>query len=115
MEILKYRIIKSKAQYNAYCKALEALVHISAKSRAANDEIDLLTLLIEKWDDEHNTLMETDPIQLLITLMKEHKLKAKDLVETLAMSKGYISDILHYKKGLSKEVIRTLSDYFKVS
>jgi HTH-type transcriptional regulator/antitoxin HigA len=47
--------------------------------------------------------------------MKEHNLKAKDLASILEISKGYISDILHYKKGLSKEVIRKLADYFKVS
>ena len=47
--------------------------------------------------------------------MEDHDLKPKDLSEILDVSKGYISDILHYKKGLSKEVIRTLSTYFKVS
>jgi HTH-type transcriptional regulator/antitoxin HigA len=31
------------------------------------------------------------------------------------MSKGYVSDILHYKKGLSKEVIRKLAERFKLS
>ncbi len=31
------------------------------------------------------------------------------------ISKGYISDILHYKKGLSKELIRKLAVHFKVS
>jgi HTH-type transcriptional regulator/antitoxin HigA len=39
--------------------------------------------------------------------MKEHNLKAKDLASILEISKGYISDILHYKKGLSKEVIKS--------
>jgi HTH-type transcriptional regulator/antitoxin HigA len=47
--------------------------------------------------------------------MDERNLKAKDLVEILGVSKGLVSDILNYKKGLSKEIIRTLSDYFKVS
>ena len=47
--------------------------------------------------------------------MDENGLKPKDLVELLGISKGYVSDILHYKKGLSKEVIRLLSGYFKVS
>ena len=47
--------------------------------------------------------------------MKEHELKAKDLVHIVGKSKGYISDILHYKKGLSKDVIRSLSEYFKIN
>ena len=47
--------------------------------------------------------------------MDERNLKTKDLVEILGVSKGLVSDILHYKKGLSKEIIRSLADYFKVS
>ena len=78
------------------------------------DEIDLLTLLIEKYDDEHSTLKESDPITLLKLLMQDHRLKAQDMTTILGISKGYISDILNYKKGLSKDVIRKLADHFKV-
>jgi len=42
-------------------------------------------------------------------------MKSKDLVTLLNVSKGYVSDILNYKKGLSKEVIRKLATHFKVS
>ncbi len=79
------------------------------------DEIDLVTLLIEKWDSEHDTFEEVDPIRLLRSLMEEQNMKPKDLVDLLGVSNGYVSEILHYKKGLSKEVIRKLSAYFKVS
>ena len=115
MESLKYTVIKSKAQYKEYCKALETMIDSGAKGKAAADEIDLLTLLIEKWDDEHNRFMEVDPIKLLHSFMEEHKMKARDLVNLLKVSKGYVSDILNYKKGLSKETIRDLSTHFKVS
>lgn len=114
METLKYKIIKSKAQYNQYCKELEALLE-KGGGKGVQDKIDLLTLLIEKWDSEHNTFEEVDPIRLLTSLMDEHDMKPKDLVDLLGISKGYVSEILHYKKGLSKEVIRKLSDYFKIS
>jgi HTH-type transcriptional regulator/antitoxin HigA len=115
METLKYKVITSKVQYAAYCNALEALVFSGAKDRITKDEIALLTLLIEKWDAEHNSFDDLDPIQLLRSLMEEQHLKAKDLVAMLGISKGYASDILNYKKGLSKEVIRKLATHFKVS
>jgi HTH-type transcriptional regulator / antitoxin HigA len=115
METLKYKIIRTKTQYKEYCQILEGLVSSNAKSKAKADEIDLLTLLIEKWDEEHNTFKEVNPIQLLHSFLDDHNLKAKDLAEILNVSKGYVSDILNYKKGLSKDVIRTLADYFKVS
>lgn len=114
VETLKYTIIKNESQYKEYCRILEDLVE-NEKSEGINDEIDLLTLLIEKWDEEHNTFEETDPIELLQYLMTEKKLKAKDLAGVLNVSKGLVSDILNYKKGLSKEIIRSLSNYFKVS
>jgi len=47
--------------------------------------------------------------------MNEHKLKSKDLVEILGVSKGLVSDILNFKKGLSKGIIRRLSSYFSLS
>ncbi len=115
MTTLKYKVITSKGQYKEYSNALEELVFSGAKDRNTKDEIALLTVLIEKWDAEHNTFEELDPVQLLHSLMIEHNMKAKDLVDMLQISKGYVSDILNYKKGLSKDVIRKLADYFKVS
>jgi len=47
--------------------------------------------------------------------MAEHHLKPKDLINILDLSKGYVSEILNYKKGLSKDVIRKLAAYFAVS
>ncbi|MGF1587280.1 MAG: type II toxin-antitoxin system HigA family antitoxin [Bacteroidales bacterium] len=111
MGILKYTIIKDKEQYDKYCDILEDLI-LHSKNQ---DEIDLLTLLIEKWDNEHNTIKDSDPIVLIKALMNEHNLKAKDLVDILNLSKGTISKILNYQKGLSKDTIRNLSDFFKVS
>ena len=112
---MKYNIIKSIEQYNQYCKSLESLLESRTKSKEAKDEIELLTVLIEKWDTEHSTLTEINPVELIHSLMKDHNLHAKDLVEILGVSKGLVSDILNYKKGLSKNIIRILSGYFKVS
>lgn len=113
MKTLKYTIIKNKTQYNTYCEMLEDFILLDKEE--TRDEIELLTLLIEKWDEENNSFTDLNPIELLKALMEEHLLKAQDLVEILNLSKGTISKILNYHKGLSKETIRTLSDYFKVS
>jgi HTH-type transcriptional regulator/antitoxin HigA len=97
MEQLKYRVIKSEKQYNTYCEILEDLIVESDSKK--QDEIELLTLLIEKWDEESNTLSDKDPIEILKSLMNEHALKAKDLVNILQISKSTISKILNYQKG----------------
>ena len=113
MGTLKYTVIKDIEQYKKYCDILEELILQDVKD--ANDEVELLSLLIEKWDNEHNTFNDSDPIELLGALMEEHKLRAKDLVDILDLSKGTISKILNHQKGLSKDTIRKLSDYFKIS
>ena len=113
METLKYLVIKDQEQYDKYCQTLENL--ITEDETKFQDEIDLLTLLIEKWDNEHNTFDNSDPIELLKSIMDDHNLKAKDLVWILGLSKGTISKILNYQKGLSKDTIRKLSEHFKLS
>ncbi len=115
METLQYKIIKTDAQYNRYCDALEALVDSGKKTKAVQDEIELLTLLIEKYDADHNTFDDADPVTLLKSLMKDHKMKAVHLANLLDVSEGLVSDILNYKKGLSKETIRILSERFKLN
>ncbi|WP_332914481.1 helix-turn-helix domain-containing protein [Algoriphagus boritolerans] len=110
---IKYTVIKNSDQYKEYCTQLENLLS-EPENDQVQDEIDLLTLLIEKYEEDRNTFQEIDPISLLRSFMEESKLKAKDLTTILGISKGYVSDILNYKKGLSKEVIRKLSGYFKV-
>lgn len=113
MDLLKYVVIKTENQYNEYCNILEELLSVNDNSK--NDEIELLTLLIEKWEDKHNSFDELTPIELLKALMEENNLKAVDMTDILDLSKGTISKILNYQKGLSKETIRKLSYYFKIN
>ena len=115
MEALKYKIIKTKEQYFDYCNELEQLLASEVRDERSVELTELLTCLIEKWDEEHNSFSDTDPVLLLKHLMEENGLKAKDLVQILGVSKSLVSDILHYKKGFSKEIIRALSGHFKVS
>jgi HTH-type transcriptional regulator/antitoxin HigA len=110
---MKYKVIKDKEQYRSYCKLLEQLLSAEISSDI-QDEIDLLTLLIATYDEAHNTFATLDPVQLLRAFMDEHHLKPQRLTEILGVSKGYVSDILNYKKGLSKDVIRKLAEHFKV-
>ncbi len=114
MKTLKYIIIASDSQYDKYSKALESLIFSNVKTKAVKDEIDLLTLLIEKYDAENNIFYQLDPIDLLKSLMKERKMKNVELAKLLDVSEGLISDIIKKKKGLSKETIRILAKEFKL-
>lgn len=113
---LKYKVIKDRKQYFEYCDILERLVTAKPRTKGLEEEVDLLTLLISKWDEEHDPYgpRHRDPVQSLRAFMDNRKMKPKDLVGLLGVSKGYVSDILNYKKGFSKQVIRKLADHFKV-
>jgi HTH-type transcriptional regulator/antitoxin HigA len=114
METLKYTVIKSDKQYFKYCKIVEELVFRDEEK--FENEIELLELLIDKWDEEHTTLkeFELDPVELLKYILEENNMKAKGLAEILELSKGTVSKILNYQKGFSKETIRKLAQRFKM-
>lgn len=114
MNNLKYTVIKSDRQYDEYCNRLKDLDMSGNESEEIENEIDLLTLLIEDYDRKSSKFRDLDPVELIKSLMEDHKLKQRDIAEIAGVGKSNISEILNYKKTMSREVIRKLADHFKV-
>ena len=114
MKELLYKVVKNDLQYRFYCRRLEGLINQPYRNQFQNDQIDLLTVLVERYESEYVVKQDLDPIQLLRSLMKANYIRSVDLVRILNCSKGLVSDILNYKRGLSKESIRILSAHFKL-
>jgi HTH-type transcriptional regulator / antitoxin HigA len=114
MKELLYKVVKNDLQYRFYCRRLEGLINQPYRNQFQNDQIDLLTVLVERYESEYVVKQDLDPIQLLRSLMKANYIRPVDLVRILNCSKGLVSDILNYKRGLSKESIRILSAHFKL-
>lgn len=114
MDTLPFKVIKTNKQYFKYCDLVWEMLHIEKKTKYDEDVIDLLTVLIEKWDDDHRTFEDADPVELLIGMMAEHKMKSVDLAKMLDVSTSLVSDILNYRRGFSKDIIRKLSEKFKL-
>jgi len=113
MSDLKYTVIVNEEQYYEYCYLLEDMV-FSEDADDLQDQIDLLTLLIETWDRDNSEVPDLDPVELIKSLMDDHDLKQTDLVEVAGVGKSTISEILNYKKRMSKKVIRNLANHFKI-
>lgn len=113
MGTLKYTVIKSEEQYYEYCNLLEE-IDFSDEAEEREDEIELLTLLIRTWDNEHRQVPGMDPVELIKSLMGDHELSQNDLAQIAGVGKSYISEILNYKKRMSKKVIRNIAEHFKV-
>lgn len=113
MSTLTYTVIKTEEQYYEYCDLLEEIA-FSDVAEEREDEMELLTLLIKTWDKEHVPIPEMDPVELLKSFMEDHDLKQADLVEIAGVGKSTISEILNYKKRMSKAVIRNIAEHFKI-
>ncbi len=110
---MKFTVIKNKEQYDKYCDILEEL--ILSQDTVYEPDIELLTILIEKWDYDNSKFNELDTIKLLKYLMFENNLTKKDMSKILNLSEYNISEILKYNKRFSAENIEKLSKYFKIS
>ncbi len=111
---MKYTIIKTRKQYDEYCLKLMKLDG-AQPSKTVDDEMALLELLIDTWEKENFTSFQMDPIQLLHSLMKNQNMSRNELIGLLGIGKSAVSQILSYKRGLSKTVIIKLAERFKVS
>lgn len=104
------KVIKSLDQYNHYCTELESLLSLEIISSENEDKIDLLTVLIEKWDEEHSEQADFNPVEMLKHLLELHNMNAVELAKRTGIDKTVLSKILNYKKSFSKDVIRILSN-----
>jgi len=75
---------------------------------------ELLTLLIEDFEERNYALPKASPIATVEFLMDQHGLKQKDLVDVFG-TRSVVSEILSGKRELNKDHIRKLSERFGVS
>ncbi len=112
---MKYKVIKSIEQYNEYCNLHEQLM--IADNENDFDEIELLELLIEDFDNKfvQNRIEELNPVELLRTLLRDASLSQADFAKAIGISKQLVSDILHYRRNISKQLVVKLSEFFAMS
>lgn len=113
---MKYKRIHNIKQYNEYCNTYEQLV--TNNSKKFIDEIDLLELLIEDYDNRTIESIgnsdDMDPVEILQYMLEENKLTKAELARQLKVSRQLITEILNYKRNISKRMITKLSDRFKM-
>jgi len=113
---MKYKRIRTLKQYTQYTNDYEELVLKGLKK--SKDEIDLLELLIEDYDnrtiEQIGISEKMNPIELLTYLMKEHNLSKSELARNLKVSRQLITEIVNYKRNISKRMVMKLSEYFKM-
>lgn len=114
MKELEYTVIESDEQYYAYCDKLEDLLKQGFTDDVKKSHYKLLLVLIEDWDRKHNTFVEMDPVQIIKSLLSVNNLRQNDLCGLTGFTKSYISEIMNYKKGMSKSFISSVASHFKI-
>lgn len=77
------------------------------RGTAEGDELEVLAVLIEKYEEEHYPLPPSDPIEAIKFRMDQQGLTARDL-EPYIGSSGRVSEVLNRKRKLSLAMIKRL-------
>lgn len=101
------RPIHSDAEYQAALAQIEALWEAPEGSEAAG-QLDLLAMLVERYEKNNYPIDAPDPIESLAYIMAVRGLMRKDL-EPYFGPRGRVSDILNRVRPLTLEMIRRLS------
>lgn len=103
---MKPKVIKTEAEHQAALARIEAI--FDAKPRTAKgDELELLLLLVETYEDKAFPIDLPDPIEALRFRMEQEGLKPKDLIPYIG-SKSKVSEVLRGRRPLSLTMIRKL-------
>jgi HTH-type transcriptional regulator/antitoxin HigA len=109
------KVIRTEKENEAYTEILYELDKRSAKLTAAEKELaELLTLLVEDFEEKHFKLPKGKPLDVVRFLMEQHDLRQKDLADVFG-TPSIVSEVLNGKRELNKEQIARLSARFHVS
>ncbi len=109
---MKLKPIKNDRELNRALKRIDELW--GAKSGTPKgDELDILMLLVEKYEDEHFAIPTSDPVEAITFLMEQNSLSRKDLEPYIGAS-GRVSEVLSRKRNLTLAMIKKLHAGLKI-
>ena len=109
------KVIKSVQEHEKAMARLMRLMDIDPKSGTCEaDEIDVLALLIESYEQDNFPIDPPDPIEAILFRMDQEGLKKKDLVPYIG-SAPKVTEVLNGTRSLSLNMIRKLSTGLGIS
>jgi HTH-type transcriptional regulator/antitoxin HigA len=101
---MKAKVLKTERDYKAAMAYLERLLSVPTPDE---DELELWSLLVEKYEEEHFHIATPDPIEAIRFRMEQAGLQPTDLNPYL-QSKSKVSEVMNRKRPLSLSMIRAL-------
>ncbi|MBL1212410.1 MAG: transcriptional regulator [Ignavibacteriae bacterium] len=110
---MKIKPIKNEKDYEAALRRLEKIFDAKPNTKDG-DEADILSLLIENYENQKYEIETPDPIEAIKIRMEEMNLKQKDLIGVIG-GKSRVSDVLNKKRKLNVDMIRNLANKLNLS
>ncbi|MCM4154858.1 MULTISPECIES: transcriptional regulator [Christiangramia] len=110
---MKIKPIKNEQDYEKALERLEVIFDAPINSKEG-DEAEILSMMIDNYENEHYPIDAPDPIEAIKIRMEEMNLKQKDLVGVIG-GKSRVSEILNKKKRLTVDMIRELERILHIS
>ena len=109
---MNIKAIKTEEDYNQALLRLEKIFHSPVDS-IEGDEAEVLSILIEKYEDENYPIEAPDPIEAILFRMEQMDMTKKDLADVLGY-KSRVSEIFSKKRKLNINMIRKLHDKMNI-
>ncbi len=104
---MKIAPIRNEKDYQSALKRLE-LIFDTKKGSENGDELEILSILIDRYENENFPIGMPDPIEAIKFRMEQMGMKQKDLAEVVGF-KSRVSEILSKKRKLTLDMIRKLN------
>ncbi len=105
---MQIRPIKTKADHRAALKAIERLMG-ARQGTPDGDRLDLLTMLVERYEERVEAIEPPDPIDALRYHMESRGLTRRDL-EPFIGSRARVAEVLNRRRALTIDMIRRLHE-----
>jgi HTH-type transcriptional regulator / antitoxin HigA len=106
-------VIRTDEELERLSHELVRFDELDSPSREEKEMAELLTLLIEEYEERRYPIRKASPQQTLQHLMEARNLTQKDLWKTFG-SKGITSEVFHGKRAISKAQAKKLARFFRV-
>ncbi len=107
------RVIHNDAELEVYTDALFQLTALDKPSPSEVEAIELLTLLVERYEQAHYPIPAADPVSVVRFLLEQQHLTQRDLIPQFG-SESAVSMFLAGQRKLTLEQVRRLSARFKL-
>lgn len=107
------RLIKNDEDYKKALSRIEELMDAQPDSPEM-DELELMTALVEMYEDRHYPICPPDPLEAIKFRMDQLGLTQQDMVPYIG-TKSKVSEVLNGKRPLSLTMMRSLNKYLGIS